>query len=671
MNKIIQSSLCKGLRACGIPKEQSLQIENIVLKWERESGTEWTNSRIKDLRQWYETCLAGHPQPPSWFRHSANGYPTGIWGWVFNLKPAKALGVLSLNTVFYEDKVSETQKKKFLKGLAGSDLSSVSPEFRSISSTAQACLRKGGIRTNVKEMPKIQFPTLFDMNGSVPVHESRITRHPPRSKKSSKKKEFILPDQYQERSLADALKVLRESWEDVPQVTFDFLVKQNLEGYMPQDVLGNPYQVEYEREHSHCVGKVSVIQNPQLKARIVGNPNRITQVTLEPLKTVLMDIVRKLPNDVTHDQESGVKWVQSKLAQGITLAGSDLTSASDLLDLERSLKLVETVYGLCNIKGYQEYRDYFYEVSRSPWYCDFLNQEVTWKQGDVLGTGPSFPYLTLTNCAVAYCAALQSVDDGKLPTDVRLSDCFRVVGDDIIMDARIADRYNQFITEIGGEVNHSKTLTSDRVAEFAGKIITKNACYLKAIKYREPSDNSFMSLMSNLGDQAKYLLKPKQRQVYETLKEVPGIVVPGPWMPDSYGIGLGLRYQWYLEEVQPVLDRIEPDLLQQDYSMVLLQAQLDLAEADQTLDDYIHSMDEPLLDEGYLPSSVTPTFKRSGDPRLTNGKSMLDNLYVKIQDITPFSEWNRKRLEKLALTEQSLSSSPQYVEEELDEDLDR
>lgn len=136
MNKIIQSSLCKGLRACGIPKEQSLQIENIVLKWERESGTEWTNSRIKDLRQWYETCLAGHPQPPSWFRHSADGYPTGIWGWVFNLKPAKALGVLSLNTVFYEDKVSETQKKKFLKGLAGSDLSSVSPEFRSISSIA-------------------------------------------------------------------------------------------------------------------------------------------------------------------------------------------------------------------------------------------------------------------------------------------------------------------------------------------------------------------------------------------------------------------------------------------------------------------------------------------------------------------------------------------------------
>lgn len=631
MDKTTQSNLCKGLRACGIPRAQSHQIMNIVQKWERESGTEWTNQRIKDLRQWYETCLAGCPKPPEWFKHSKEGYPLGIWKWVFSQKPAKALGVLSLNTVFYEDRVSETQKEKFLKGLAGSDLSPGSIEFMECA----RALRAKTPKWNLPEVPKIQFPTLFDMNGSIPIHEGRKSVH-------------------SDETLGTALEALRESWKDVPQVTFNFLTKQNLEGYMPQDVVGNAYQLELEREHSRCVGKVSVIQQPQLKARIVGNPNRVLQVTLEPLKTVLMNVVKKLPSDVTHDQESGVKWVQSKLAEGVTLAGSDLTSASDLLDLKRSLWLVDTVFRFDEVKGYKEFEDYFFEVSRSPWYCGFLKQEVTWKQGDVLGTGPSFPYLTLTNCATAMCAALQSCRDGIIPKPMNPCDYFRVVGDDIIMDARIAPRYTQFIQELGGQVNLSKTLESDRVAEFAGKIITKDACYLKALKYSEPSDNSFMSYVSQLGDQAKYLLRPKQRQVYDLLKEVPGVVVPGPWMPDSYGIGLDLRYQWYLEEVEPVLSTVEPDLELTDYSMVLLKAQLDLGEASNPKN--YSSIDEPLLDEGYLPSQVTPTFKKTGDPRLTNGKSALDVLHSKIKDIKSFSDWNQERLVRLAPSEQSKRS---------------
>jgi hypothetical protein len=635
MENSIRTNLCKGLRACGIPKKQSHEILNIIEKWCRESGTEWTNSRIKDLRQWYETTLVGDPKPPQWFRHTKEGLPVGIWNWVFNLKPAKALGVLSLNTVFYEHRLSETQKEKFLHGLAGNK--SQDPD-----DLREVCNARLRVRLP-KKIPEILFPTVFDMNGSIPVQDGRSTVRP-------------------KCKLGEALKALRSSWESVPQVTFDFLDRQGLLTYMPMAVIGNEYQLELNRPHDRCVGRVSVLQQPQLKARIVGNPNRVLQVTLEPLKSLYMETARKLPTDVTFDQPSGVTWVQEKLRQGIELAGSDLTSASDLLDVELSLYLVDRTFGFPEVAGYEEYRRYFLEVSRSMWWCPGLGREVEWQQGDVLGTGPSFGLLTLTNNAAAINAWLQACKDGAIDKAIPWSDCFRIVGDDIVMRSEIEPYYTRIIEDLGGEINHSKTLKSNRVAEFAGRVITSDSIWLKAIKYSEPSDNSFMNYVAQLGDQAKHLLRPRQRQVYDLLREVPGIAVSGPWMPDSYGIPFQLRYQWYLEEVEPALERAEPDLDMEDYDMVLLKAYLSLSEAKQTeemAEFHSYELDMPFFDEGYLPSQVTPTFKVGGDPRLTNGKTLLDTLHrhLEVKDITPFEDWYRARTQTRCTNNTSLDAN--------------
>jgi len=621
MNNAIRTNLCKGLRACGIPKRQTLEILNTVEKWYRENGPEWTNSRIKDLRQWYETALTGDPKPPKWFKHSEAGLPLGIWSWVFNLKPGKALGVLSLNTVFYEDKLSESQRKKFLHALDGNQ----TQDFDRIS---ELCNSGYHLKVHLPEkMPEITFPTVFDMTGSIPTHDGQKSVRP-------------------NENLGLALKALRESWESVPQVTFDFLDRyrpngRDLIGYMPLEVLGNEYQLELNRPHSRIVGRVSVLQQPQLKARIVGNPNRVTQVTLDPLKEVWMTTLRNLATDVTHDQESGVRWVQGQLRQGIELAGSDLTSASDLLDVRLCLNLVESVFGFPKIRDYQEFRDYFLEVSRGAWWCPALHSEVHWQQGDVLGTGPSFGLLSLTNNAAAFLAFQQAKHDGVISPQIFWNDSFRVVGDDIVMISQMEDYYTNIIEALGGEINHSKTLKSDKVAEFAGRIITSDCSYLKAVKYSEPSDQSFMDLMAQLGDQAKFLLRPHQRQAYTLFKEVPGIAVNGSWMRDSYGVPFSERYQWYLEEVQPALFAAEPDLKQADYSMELLRAQFSLDEAGDTSKGF----DEPLMDDGYLPSQVTPAFRSGGDPRLTDGKTKLDILYqhVKLKDIMTFDNWKRKQ----------------------------
>jgi hypothetical protein len=346
-----------------------------------------------------------------------------------------------------------------------------------------------------------------------------------------------------------------------------------------------------------------------------------------------------------------MEWVRNQLQEGATLAGSDLTSASDLLDLECSLKLVDRVFGFSRVQGYEDYVSYFQQVSRSEWACSFLDEPVRWEQGNPLGTVPSIGLLDLTNAAAAIVAVDCVWNQTLLPLSVNeedrrmewsrsgILDQFRTIGDDMIMKSEFSDVYSEVIEALGGEVNSTKTLISDKVAEFAGRVITPSQVFLKKVNYSEPSDNSFMSYMAQLGDQAKYFLRPKQREVYNLLKEVPGIVIDGPWMRDSYGVPLDLRYQWYLEEVEPALGRAEPDIQLKQYGLLLLKATY-VAQAEGIPLDPELQLPWP-MEESYLDSLVQENFRYGGDPRLTNGKTLLEVLHKLLDEgtITPFSSW--------------------------------
>lgn len=88
---------------------------------------------------------------------------------------------------------------------------------------------------------------------------------------------------------------------------------------------------------------------------------------------------------------------------------------------------------------------------------------------------------------------------------------------------------------------------------------------------------------------------------------------------------------------QPALARLVPDLTLESYEMTLLKAELSIAEQGSFISNRDHF--DPLLPEGYLPSEVTPTFRVGGDPRLSNGKTLLQGLETAMQGITNFSTW--------------------------------
>lgn len=634
MDNTISTNLCKGLRACGIPKELALNIVNEVSKWDNESGREWTVKRIKSYRAWYESCLAGNPDPPEWFKHSETGRPLGVWKKVFDLPTGKALGVLSLSTVFFEKTLTEAQLEKFQHGTSGNQQQD--PE------RLETLMRDHYGRYGEKYSSSVRVKLPRQMPAMSPVSIESIDLNKSTPVKNATRS--ITP-----KTDAERLMCLKESWESIPQVTFNFLLKEDRFDILPPSVVGNDFTLELERPHSLNVGRIGVIQEPELKARIVANPNRITQHTLVPLQELLQSVEKQLPSCSIYDQDAGMQWAKAQLQAGYVMACSDLTSASDLLDLEQVFRLVDNCFALSKVDGYSEYRDYFLEVSRSNWYMPAIKDTIRWAQGDPLGTGPSINYLDLANqCAalVAYKeATYHGWNPGKNPDGTRVSamQCFRTIGDDIIMRAEMRPYYEEVISALGGEINHSKTIESNKVAEFAGRVITEKAVYLKKVNYCEPSDNSFMSYVSQLGAQAKWFLRPRQRKVWEKFEPIPGVVVPGPYSQDSFGEPLSDRYQWYLEEVQPVFDREEPDPEPQTVGEQLLAA--DLAAQVRGIQIPEEAV-MPFLEPEDYQSSVATKHRSHGDPRLVNDKTALEILEGKQDSVQDYHEWKSRELQR-------------------------
>jgi hypothetical protein len=443
----------------------------------------------------------------------------------------------------------------------------------------------------VSQLDALAIPNSSDITGtSIPVESGRRNLHPV--------------------SITEQVEALSISWADIPQPTVEFLARENHIDFMPIDTAGNSYQLELDRKRTNVVGRIGCIQQGELKARWIANPNRVVQAFTRPLQKLYMETLRLLPTDCTHNQEDGIIWVQEQLKNGRCLAGSDLSSASDLLDRRACAKAVSSFYGFDKVSGYYSHLQHFLEISSLEWYEPITGRNVTWKQGQPLGTGPSFGLMGLTNnlCGMIACHRAGIPEDS-----------FRVIGDDMIIDYRALDQYNWLITNcFGGEINHSKTLTSDKVAEFAGRIITPGRIYLKKVSYNDPSDQNFLAIMAQLGPQARFLLRPRQRQVFDELRFVPGIAVEGPWLKDSFGEPFETRYQWYLDSSLSQ-ERPEPDRQVHTVEDELLAWQTQghtIAEAETK---------QPWpMDDSYLESQVSVNRKKLGDPRLVDGMSTLE-----------------------------------------------
>lgn len=469
--------------ALGLPNSVAHNLRNQIEVWIKSCGEEWTVNRLKDLKTMYIHKLSGTiPQLSSWIATDREGNPKGPFGWLFRRKVSRRVfSSLLAYTAFVAKTATKRQLDKFIDSVQSPDLDRL-PHIPHLQLAVQDV---------VEHLPRRKVPP-FETFGWSPL------------KRAPKADMTTCPE---------GPDVLFEDFSST--IVWDLLDDDEIQGVL-SETLGSFYPMlfsESEEEVSSPFGKfagrISAIQEPGFKLRAIANPRRIFQVALRPLGMQLFHLLRHLPWDCTYDQESGVRATQEALQAGKVVHCIDLSDATNNFPLSLQLRILRWMEGL-----HLPDLKLFEEVAKAPWFLppsmrrdngnsdtenlllqddsngpeEPIHQQIRWTKGQPLGLYPSFPSFALTHGLL-----LRSIEIGSDEQDT-----FKVLGDDVVIfDDHICEEYLKFLRLLRVPISESKSIHSDRVAEFGGMVITKQTV-LKSWKWRLPRDENRMSLTMSL-----------------------------------------------------------------------------------------------------------------------------------------------------------------------------
>ena len=508
-------------RLLGANDAQITTLLSQIHSWRRDNGTEWTVGRIKDLKTWFVQHLAGNTEfKPPWFKHSVKNrstIPKGPFGFLFenmlqstDKKIIKSLSMLMVYTAYKLDpkKASRKQILKTIGSIQSEPLSDKRiSELKMMGTVLKRSLSSECVnnvkRYRVKRKEGFEF-TPVSLNTGKPFTEGR------------------------EKYLTSFLQGLY-----IPQLS-DYYKKFFLN--FPKHVefpihLEDFDDVEKNKLRMPLAGQIALLQEPGAKARVIANPSTAAQVALYPLHKLLDGMLKNMPTDCTHSQEDGANWAESKLATGHTVYSVDLSGATD--NFPRSLQL-----SLLKSLGLSAEADLIENLAGGIWMLekslrtDLINGgyqiATTYTKGQPQGLYSSFPLFAITHNLLVQRLCI------KLKLDV--NDSFRVLGDDIVMiDENLHKAYREFMLNSGVPISEDKSLSSDKLAEFAGFIITPRGSYKPA---KVPSyegnaiENNFYNYLKVVGEKGIPYLPSKVRTVAQRVAA----------LPEEYG-GLGLNSQ--------------------------------------------------------------------------------------------------------------------------------
>jgi len=257
------------------------------------------------------------------------------------------------------------------------------------------------------------------------------------------------------------------------------------------------------------------------KVRWIASPFRVHQLALKPLGDSLFKALSELPWDCTYNQEYPLSKIQAALKCGKVIYSVDLSSATDFFPLSLQLSVLKALF-----PSSPYLTDLFRDLSRAYW-RSFLGP-VQWTKGQPMGLYPSFPSFAITHGML-----LATLNSG------RHQDRFFILGDDVvILDTSLYQKYLTTISQLGCPYDESKSICSDQLAEFAGKIITADNIYPKfKIGLPDSHQDSFMDLMRTYGQGFERFLPNHLRKVYQQVAHL----LP-PWGANhSNGMALPLE----------------------------------------------------------------------------------------------------------------------------------
>lgn len=207
------------------------------------------------------------------------------------------------------------------------------------------------------------------------------------------------------------------------------------------------------------------------KIRVFALVDTVTQSVMKPLHLAIFDLLSKIPNDGTFDQDAAVERCSQKAIKYNQAFSFDLSAATDRLPVVLTGAIFESLF---RIQGLSQAwvdvmvkRDFTFTTNSAKQYSLDPNQVYRYAVGQPMGCLSSWAGLAITHHWIMQVASRSL---GFTEWEER----YEVLGDDIVIfDSPLANAYTEIMRKLGLEINFSKSLISkDRpVFEFAKRTV--------------------------------------------------------------------------------------------------------------------------------------------------------------------------------------------------------
>lgn len=476
-----ESGLVSFFLSYNIQRVSAVALSRSITHWVKFHGLAFAVSRLKDMKQ--QRIHFENGSPSTFVKSKGDLLPIGPFKclWKSSISFEDSLSMLNVYTCSVSPRITHSQAKKFVDSVnyIGPEISDFLDidgltEF-SLTSFQKHTQNYGPIMKWIRKDNK-RAPTLID----------GVIKTAPETSLSIRK---VITD-FRDASLSNRKLLMKHKLvfhKSIYQCNnslhlFTKMVADRSLQHMTSDL--NFFE---EMNKPPLVGKIGQIQEKGLKLRSVANPFRILQHSLYPLGTYLFGMLKQMPTDCTFNQEKGFDFIKEKLNEGETMYAYDLSNATDRFPLSVQIDLIEQLLNKDNSRpgrnnnspalSHQndagvEREDLIkqlallQDISRGRWISPELefysgSPFLQWKTGQPLGLFPSFALFAVTHNALLQNIAVKH-DAG---------DCFRVLGDDVIISNELVARsYKKVLMKYGCKISEDKSIISDKFGEFAGKL---------------------------------------------------------------------------------------------------------------------------------------------------------------------------------------------------------
>jgi hypothetical protein len=242
---------------------------------------------------------------------------------------------------------------------------------------------------------------------------------------------------------------------------------------------------------SRQIGEIHAAQENGGKMRMFASPYTVIQALLSPMHNLFDAYRSQLPTDCTYDQLAGARWAQAQMVLGKTVHSVDLSTATCRFPLDLQIYLARQL----NLSD--EHVNALIIASRGTWSVGrelrgpFNRKTLNWVVGQPLGIRPSMSLFSLTHNLLLVGICLERSKEWK--------DCFRVLGDDVVInDHEVAQSYMEIMDGLGVPISYDKSHQSQWFGEFAGASITPSVL-LRPGRFRQVTYSNVLDLSVDLG----------------------------------------------------------------------------------------------------------------------------------------------------------------------------